>query len=129
MKINRSFFTLTMAGLSLLSVELLAQRHTELEIREHQRYDSVQKEIDKARLIQEQKVEDANRIEDAKTVQQETKEIAKETQRIDREASSAAREARIALKAEKKAQKARKDADQQARKAVRAKERSDKNKS
>lgn len=129
MKINRIVLTLTIGGLTLLNGELLAQRHTELEKREHQRYDSVQKEIDKAAVIQGQKQEDANRIEEAKAVQQETKEIAKETQRIDREASSAAREARMALKAEKKAQKARKDADSQARKAVRAKNRSDKNKS
>ena len=118
---------MTIGGLTLLSGELFGQEHYEITRTEQQIVDSVQTARHEKQEAQELKEGDANRLSDAKAAHKDTKAKAKETRRINQEASSAAREAKMALKAEKKAQKARKDADKQSRKAVRAKNTSDKN--
>lgn len=127
MKINRLFFTMTLSGLTLLSGVVLGQERYELRTAEDQIADSVQTARHEQEVKQERTEQDATRLSDAKEAHNETKARAKETRRIDREASSAAREAKMALRGEKKAQKARKDADKQSRKAVKAKDISDRN--
>ena len=127
MKTHRIFLTLTLSGFVLLAGDLFGQDQPQMSWAEHERIDSVQATRDKEHVIQAQKADDQNRMDDAKRAQRETRADAKETQRIDREARKAAREARLALRAERKAQKARKDADKQSDDAERAKTKSDKN--
>ena len=128
MKISRFFLTVTVSGLALITGELYAQDYLEGAVRTDQQVsDSLQTAKHQEELIIAQKAVDEDKMMDAKEAHKETKAIAKETRRIDREASAAAREAKMAYKAERKAQKARKDADRQSRKAVRAKDISDKN--
>ena len=74
-----------------------------------------------------QKAEDAASIRELKKDRAETRTKAREAQRVEREANNAAMESRNAYRAEKKAQKARIKADAQAKKASRARDRSDQN--
>lgn len=127
MKINRSFLTITLSTLTLLSGELLGQEHYQMSKAEHQIVDSVRTSTHEQQVKLEEAQEDASRLADARTAQKETKAKAKEARRIERDAGRAAREANLALKGEKKAQKARRDADKQSKKADRAKDISDKN--
>lgn len=128
MKINRSFLTITLSTLTLLSGELLGQEHYQMSKAEHQIVDSVRTSTHEQQVkLEEAQEEDASRLADARKAQKETKAKAKEARRIDRDAGRAAREANLALKGEKKAQKARRDADKQSKKADRAKDISDKN--
>ena len=74
-----------------------------------------------------QKAEDAASIRRLKEERSETRTKAKEAQRVEREANNAATESRNAYRAERKAQKARVKADAQAKKASKARHRSDQN--
>lgn len=93
--------------------------------------DSARHSADSLRVSNEyneaQKAEDAASIRELKEERAETRMKAREAQRVEREANNAATESRNAYRAEKKAQKARLKADAQAKKASRARDRSDQN--
>lgn len=127
MSITRSFFTIALSALTLLSGELLGQEYSQMNKSERQIVDSTLTANHEQQVKEEDARMDANRLSDAKTAQKETKANAREARRVDRDASRAAREANLALRGEKKAQKARRDADKQSKKADKAKNISDKN--
>lgn len=93
--------------------------------------DSTRHSADSLRVRNEynaaQKAEDAASIRELKEERAETRMKAREAQRVERDANDAATESRNAYRAEKKAQKARLKADAQAKKASRARDRSDQN--
>jgi hypothetical protein len=124
MKLKTIILTLTLSAPVLFASEVFAQDQPVLSNEEFVRMDSVQS-AKKAAVIQ--KEQDEDRLTTAKDEKRKTKAKAKEAARVEREASDAARESRNALRTEKKAQKARKHADAQAKKASRARIKSEKN--
>jgi hypothetical protein len=125
MKLKTISLTLILSALSLFSYELYGQERTEMSKQERDRLDSLQK-VD-IQVQEQQKADDKNAMDDAKSATIQTKAKAKEAQRVERDANAASVESKKALKMEKNAQKARKNADQQSQKASEARDKSDKN--
>ncbi len=73
------------------------------------------------------KEQNSDRISDLENRLKDANDQLKGARNVEKEAKQAVMEAKAALKAEKQAQKARKQANDQAEKAVKAKERSDEN--
>lgn len=75
----------------------------------------------------EQVEQDAESMKDLKQERAQTRTKAKEARRLERDANDAAVESRNAYRTEKKAQRTRKSADAQAKKARKARDKSDEN--
>jgi hypothetical protein len=126
MKINRLICTLALGSSLLFATNAVGQERSLMTKAEHERMDSLSVAFKKTQA-KEQKDRDAKTMSDLKSGQNATKATAKEAARVEQDASDAAKESRNAYRTEKKAQKARKHADAQAKKAARAKDKSDDN--
>lgn len=114
MKKNTIVLIIFIGALSLFSTRVFSQQ------------DSL-KMPSKSEQLNNQKAQDAAKIENLKEENDAAKVVAKDAQETVRDADNASKQSKSALKAEKKAQKSRKDADKQIEKAEKAKAESDKN--
>lgn len=127
MKLKITMLAVAMGALSFFTIESNGQERTEMSKDEQVRMDSMQTAYRKDQEVRIQHANDKEKMASAKDARNDTKVKAKEAQRVNQEASAAARESRYALRAEKKAQKLRKQADAQAKRAAKARVKSDKN--
>jgi hypothetical protein len=118
------FFTLTLAGLLLVSI-VNGQGRNKMPRLELKRMDS----LEVASLIRgsKEKVKEEKRMSEARSYAKQTKATAKHARMLQEEANDAGREARYARRSESRAQKARKQADFQTDIASKAGDKSDQN--
>lgn len=124
MTIKFIILTLVFSGISLFSIETYGQQ-SGMSASEHKRMDSLQ-EVNK-KIQHQQRVKDANTINEAKKESKETEANDQVAKRNAKDAAEASRQSKKSLKAEKKAQKSRMQADKQAQKASDARVKSDNN--
>ena len=118
MKIKTWMIVVTFCGTALLATHAKAQDSSELS--RAGRTDSLADA--RGKQIRDQKTTDDQTLSDLKHDRADTKRQAKDAQRVEDNASNSAKASKAAYKTEKKAQKARRRADGDAKKAARAKE-------
>jgi len=119
--------TLALCAVLLMTTRASAQEEpSKMTMSEFRRLDSLAL-VRSNELLQVQVNTDARNMSDLKNMQSDSKVKAQDADRVKKEADDAAKQSRSAYKAERKAQKARKQADAQAAKALKSREKSDKN--
>jgi hypothetical protein len=127
MKMKLVMGTLALGAALLMTTQVSAQEEpSKMTKAEYKRQDSLAL-VRNNELRKVQVKTDAKSMSVLKNEQTDSKVKAKEADRVKKEADDAAKQSKNAYKTERKAQKARKQADAQAEKALKSREKSDKN--